>query len=203
MLAGCNLVYSEQPLFTKADAAGAAPLKPGLWAKVDPACAFDPAKPVAEWPDCAGAMVITPDRLLDPSKPGQTADYVLASGEPRVLQAPYKNDAGVSLYFYLGIKPLQLDSRGRIVEFESWIAQCGPPPPKSDKPISDKTPMSEFISREPLPGLIPNRKTGMCKAVSQDPVRASVKVSRPWGDEPKPVKWVGEAPAVAAPAANE
>ena len=200
MLAGCNLVYSEKPLFTKADSVGAAPFKPGLWARVDKGCEVDVTKPVAQWPECAGAMVITPTSLIDPAKPGESADYVLVAGDPPILQAPYKNDAGLTLYFYIGIKPLALDSKGRMVGFESWISQCGPPPPKSDKPISDKTPMSEFVTKEPIPGLIPNSKTGMCKAIAQDPVRASAKASRAWSDEIKPVKWVADAPPPAAAA---
>ena len=53
LLGACNMVHSDHPLFTAADAAGAASFRPGVWADPDPGCDFDPNLPVKQWPDCA------------------------------------------------------------------------------------------------------------------------------------------------------
>jgi hypothetical protein len=193
LLGGCNLVYSERPLFSASDAAGAPALRPGLWARPEADCAFDETKPVADWPDCANGLVFRPDMAFDPKKPGETAAYVLAAGDPRVFQAPFKTGQGEQIgYIYLGVEPAKLDGQGRITAFEAWPAQCGPPPPKPASAKPDAMPTAEgLVTKAPLPGLKLDAKTGMCLADSQEPVRRSAKASRAWADKgPALARWV-------------
>jgi hypothetical protein len=185
-LGGCNFVYSQKPMFTAADARGGAPLRPGIWMKPEGACEFDKTKPVKQWPECAGAIVVRSDRLLDPAKPDKIIDYVMAAGDPRVFQTPVTDDTKKTLYLYGGVHPTGHDDQGRITAFISWIAQCGPPPPKP-KP-DDQHP--RYLTEHPLPGLKVDEKSGMCEAVTPDPVRAAVKASQAWSEDIKPANWV-------------
>ena len=57
-LSGCNVVVSEEPWFTAADAAPAPVLRDGLWLSAEPDCRFDEAKPAEQWPDCADATFV-------------------------------------------------------------------------------------------------------------------------------------------------
>ena len=60
-LSGCNVVVSEDPWFTVADAAPAPVLRDGLWLKGAPDCRFDDAKPAEQWPDCADGFFVRGD----------------------------------------------------------------------------------------------------------------------------------------------
>ena len=60
MLGGCNLVVSQTPVFRAADAAGAPPFKPGLWASPGPGCTFDESTPFDAWPKCANGSEFGP-----------------------------------------------------------------------------------------------------------------------------------------------
>lgn len=52
-LSGCNVVLSDEPWFTTADAQGAPKMRDGLWRNDDPDCRFDDSKPAERWPECA------------------------------------------------------------------------------------------------------------------------------------------------------
>jgi hypothetical protein len=57
-LSGCNIVVSEDPWFTAADAAPAPVLRDGLWLAAESDCRFDDARPAEQWPDCADAFFV-------------------------------------------------------------------------------------------------------------------------------------------------
>src|SRR4051794_8822579 len=59
MLSGCNMVYSERPLFAPRDARGAPVLRTGLWVKPKLDCKYDASKPAAAIDECAEPLVIT------------------------------------------------------------------------------------------------------------------------------------------------
>ncbi len=209
LLGGCNLVYAEKPLFTQADAAGAPQLRPGIWAKRAPNCRFDKAKPVADWPECADPSVVTAERIGDPADATKQMPYLLAAGDPRVMQLEVKPDADKPfVWFFAGLKPLKTDRQGRIVEARTWLVQCGPPPPKPPEKTESDTPANETpeqasarmqaeidaqinasVTREPLPGL--TVKEGMCVATEPGPVRNAARASLAWDDdEPSVIYWV-------------
>jgi len=196
-LGGCNLVVSEKPLFTQADAAGAPVLRPGAWVSPKGDCSFDETKPVADWPECANPVVIRPGEIFDPRKAESQGPYVLAAGDPRIVQAPIKPGGDVepkgedkTLFAYLGLKPRRFDGQGRIVEFESWFVQCGPPPPEPPKSTKKLPSPSQFVTRRPLPGLKVDPKSGTCVAVSQGPVRNAARSSRAWAEHVDVARWV-------------
>jgi hypothetical protein len=57
-LAGCNMVVSEEPWFTAADAVPEPTLRDGLWLSASADCRVDETKPAERWPDCASASFV-------------------------------------------------------------------------------------------------------------------------------------------------
>jgi hypothetical protein len=57
-LSGCNMVVSEEPWFSAADAAPAPVLRDGLWRSTESDCRFEETKPAEQWPDCADAVFV-------------------------------------------------------------------------------------------------------------------------------------------------
>ncbi len=102
VLGACtNMVRSPVPWFDSVDAAGAPPLRDGVWAAVDPSCRFDARRPLEQWPDCAQGRVIRGSEELDlnysdkEDEHGWRAQsfndwtvesFVLAAGDPRIEQ---------------------------------------------------------------------------------------------------------------------
>jgi len=211
MLGGCNMVYAEKAIFTQADAAGAPQLRPGLWVQHKPDCDFDEAKPIAQWPECADPSLVTATTVGDMTDPTKQTPYVLAGGDPRVLQIEVTPDPDKpTIWIFAGLKPLKTDSQGRITEARTWMVQCGPPPPKPPEdaapPADEAAPasgeqtadsiqadvdrqMAASVTREPLPGL--TIKDGMCTATERDPVRNAAAASLAWDEDPPSViHWV-------------
>jgi hypothetical protein len=192
-LAGCNLVYSERPLFGPADAAGDAPLRTGIWLERDAGCQFDETRPVRRWPKCADWMLVRRAQLLALEAGPRTwtvYDYVLAAGRPRVLQVAVTDAEATDhrlAYYYLGLDPVRLDPQGRIVEYRQWAAECGPPPP----PGAPGQPRRSLTDR-PLPGLTPAPDADHpddCRADSAAAVRDAAKATAAWA-APNDWRWV-------------
>ncbi len=201
-LGGCNLVMSKIPVFTAADAAGAPPLRPGVWAGAEKDCAFDEHQPATNWPHCAGGSVISADAAFDPSDPKTASPYILASGDPRVMQilvdfggldqgkpASGSADGDKKVHIFLGLQPLDHDGAGRITRAELWFIQCGPPPPKSTaaKP-ADSANGAQFATQHPLPGM--TMEGDDCTPSGKAAVRAAARPSRAWDDQRKVIHWV-------------
>jgi hypothetical protein len=177
MLGGCNLVHSSTPMFSAADAAGAPAFREGVWASPERGCNFDPNLPVKAWPKCAnGADSIAPDK-------GET--YLFVAGDPEIIQVRQEDDNHAVIYLYAGLRPLKLDSQGRITAFQGWMIQCGPPP-RTSKNHNQGT-------RHPLPGLVMDADRKGCTPVSPAAVRAAAAPSRAWSDEVNTNIWVRDA----------
>ncbi len=149
MLGGCNLVVSQTPVFSAADAAGAPPFKPGFWASPDPGCDFKESAPFDTWPKCANGSEIQRDAIVGTMEPttvtassgDKTASgpkkvalpYVLAAGDPRVMQVdlhiPEAGLGQLGFFYFVAVKPTRFDDDGRITAAQIWPIQCGPPPP--------------------------------------------------------------------------
>lgn len=102
LLAACtNMVRSQAPWFDPINAAGAPPLRDGVWAAVAPDCRFDADRPLEQWPGCAQGRVIRGgEQLALNSVRSEDADgrqtwaqydwsseaLVLAAGDPRINQ---------------------------------------------------------------------------------------------------------------------
>ncbi len=212
LLGGCNMVVSETPLFFARDAEGAPPLRPGVWAQRKADCEFDSSKPVKEWPECAGGAVISAGYFGEPEGGDKKAPYVLAAGDPRVLQLEMKEEDMKLMYFFAGLQPLKSDDRGRIIEARTWMVQCGPPPPPRPEGAPEPEPapapenetaeemearlereveqaVSQGLTKELLPGL--EAKGGMCIARDQGAVRNAAAKSLAWDEDPPSIiYWV-------------
>jgi len=208
-LGGCNLVVSATPVFSAADAAGAPPLRPGVWAAPQPNCDFKPADPLAAWPDCAGGAVITATAFVtavDPSnvgpsgqapapgaaKPQKNVPYILAAGDPRVLQIdmelPLDPAAKTRLFVFAALKPTTHDADGRITGAEIWFVQCGPPPPPKPTGSGGGT-ETGGITDHPLPGMTVD-KGGTCTTNDKAALRNAAVASRAWADPVGALHWV-------------
>lgn len=183
LLGGCaNLVYSEGPLFTAADARGAPRFKPGVWVGEEPGCVVDTAKPLDQWGDCAEGWVMTRRGLADPSLfKGSSA--LLVAGDPMILQLATEPPAESNEHYYSAIKALQTDRAGRITAFATWPVQCGPPPASAgrDQPATGTT-------DSPLPGL--EIRVRNCLARDAASVRFAARASEAWTREPARARWV-------------
>jgi hypothetical protein len=195
-LQACAMVGSNKPLFSAPDTRDGPQLRAGLWAMPDEDCKdFDPIKPAAAWPKCANLVKVTADTIGgveqqdDGSMKAVALTYVLAAGDPRVLQlaAPADKKPTDPNFLYLGLRPTRLDDKGRAVEVKAWMALCEKPDSKA---------LLQKHTPHPLPGLTPTADGKGCLATSPGPVREAVKVSEGWlkdgenGDAIIAIHWV-------------
>lgn len=140
LLGACNMVVTKDPVFSRADGAGAASMRPGVWngdsSSAD--CKVDESKPLSQWPECANGFVVLDDHRLGSfvdqsgARAWSTTEYVLAGGEPRILQVHVTlgtDPVMPTVYLYAAYRPTRFDDQGRIVAGQSWVVICGPPPP--------------------------------------------------------------------------
>jgi hypothetical protein len=209
MLGGCNLVVSQTPVFQAADASGAPPFKPGLWASPDPGCDFKESAPFDAWPKCANGSEIRPDAIMatvDPSAVTATSDnkaasgpkkiamqYVLAAGDPRVMQVdlhiPEAGLGQLGFFYFVAVKPTRFDDDGRITAAQLWPIQCGPPPPPQTTQTANGNDMTKgMVTEHPLPGL--KVDNGECTPADKAAVRDAATPSRAWADNVGELHWV-------------
>jgi len=203
LLGACNMVATKQPLFSNADAAGAAPLRPGVWRETaQKPCDFDETRPLAEWPDCADGFVVRHGQVggyntdANGKKTWTSSELIVAGGEPRVIQVLLK-DLGVKglgelpfgpMYLYLAARPTRFDDQGRIVAYTAWPILCGPPPPPDAKGPDGNSTRTGTL--EPLPGLTMDKDANNCATTSQDVVRAAARASEQWRQTTTEDHWV-------------
>ena len=201
LLGGCNMVVTQTPMFTKADGAGAPGFRPGVWrGKPNAGCAFDETSPLDSWPACANGAIVDDDAISmvktvnGARTVGAKISYVLAAGEPRILQlsvAGLPTGLGLSLsgYFYGGVQPTKTDDRGRIIAYTTWFVACGPPPPP---PAAGSSPNKiSFATLSPFPGLVMDKAGQNCTPNSGAALRnAAVESSRLPADSPSQTRWV-------------
>ncbi|MDQ0462438.1 hypothetical protein QO010_000186 [Caulobacter ginsengisoli] len=202
LLGACNQMTSTQPLFSAADAAGAPALKDGLWLTDEPDCRVDVRKPVQKWPVCARWYVVRGGEVLnfhaaDRDSPAEweTMSFLLASGEPRIMQADIRGvlnqaDKPVPMFMYLALTPTVLDSEGRITAQNWWMVLCGPPPldarGKPDPAAQTKAPFAgmTLIKAEGEKGFDAD-----CTASDRGSVRAAAVASQALGPV-KADRWI-------------
>ena len=210
-LSGCSMVTSDQPLFQQADTKDAPVLRPGVWAMPDKAeCVFDAKAAAATWPKCANATVVAGDTFIQiastavekqdsggegeaaaapaetgksegATKANQTMRFVLAGGQPPVLQLqrPSGETKGPP-FVYAGVRVTASDDQKRVTGLKVWLALCSKPEALKGDPNVKPAP--------PLPGLIMRKGNPTeCVATAKDPVRNSVIKSEAWlsGGDPK------------------
>ena len=189
-LGGCNLVVTPSPLFSAADQAPGALPRPGVWRTAQkPDCAFDPEKPLGEWPECSGGVALQAGgraRYFDhAAKPPawKTQPLLFLPGSPMIGQVEV-TVVGEALpvakpYVYLGVRPTRTDEAQRIVAMKVWPVQCGPPPP-GDTPS---------LTKSLLPGLTAERGELACTTMKVAALRAAAAASEAWAPEPMRGEW--------------
>jgi hypothetical protein len=188
LLGGCNVLMTQNPLLTGADAAGAPPMRPGVWAEeLKPDCQADLSQPLASWPSCADGFVVLPGGKVgtfqqQDGKPAWvTSDLVMAAGDPLLLQARMEANIGGGVqpaaYIYAGARPTRFDDQGRVVELTTWPVLCGPPAP-ADAKNPDGT--QRYGTLQPADGLTMDPQGNDCTTTSGDAARAAAKASEAW-----------------------
>jgi hypothetical protein len=180
LLGGCNMVHSDHPLFTAADAVGAPTFRGGVWAAPEPGCDFDPNLPVKQWPHCANG------ESMRNAEVGTT--MLVAAGKPLIVQVTSNGtDDGAKAppdYFFVALDPVRLDGAGQIVAMHSWPIECGPPRRQSRH---SKGPRGTL---HPWPGMRMDPDGNNCTPASTAAIRAAALLSRPIGPAPNGAYWV-------------
>jgi hypothetical protein len=185
LLGGCNVLLTKDPLFTKADEAGAARLRPGIWAEeIKPDCQVDTAQPLSAWPGCVNAFVVMDDGRFgsyeqhDGKPVWSETDIVTAAGDPMVFQMHLEGQQAGSPelvgYAYGAVRPTKLDEAGRVIAEESWGVLCGPPPPADAKKPDGST---RYGTLQPFSGMTMDADGNDCVTTSPDAARAAAKAS--------------------------
>jgi hypothetical protein len=189
LLGGCNMLMTKDPLFSRADAAGAPRMRPGVWEQAPAAdCTLDESQPLASWPSCASGFVVENDHTVggfnqrDGKPVWSTTPYLLAAGDPLIFQIHLSDEAGPTpmppLYVYAAMRPTRFDDRGRITAVTSWAVLCGPPPPADAKGPDGTSPRSGTL--EPAAGLTMDDAANDCTTTSQDAARHAAAASEHW-----------------------
>ncbi|MGZ8363988.1 MAG: hypothetical protein ACXW3D_08700 [Caulobacteraceae bacterium] len=197
-LSGCNMVYSERPLFAPKDTRGAPVLRTGLWVKPKLDCKYDASKPAAEIDECAEPLVITATDLRPPKSKAktegpQTLPYILVKGSPPVMQIEVdlgkegmKN--GKRVWVYQGLEITKTDEAGRVIAGRLWSAQCGQPPAGTVDADGTRVNSISSVTEHPLPGL--KMVESNCVASNQKSVRNAVRASQAWDKDQSTIRWV-------------
>lgn len=126
----------EGPLFAAADAAGAPPIKDGLWLADGPDCKVEADRSAYDWPACARWFVVQNGerRTFAPSQRDRhvgdwlTERIVVAAGEPRIIQTAGVTASGGTAIGYLAMSPIAYDpDGGPITSLQTWTIDCSPP----------------------------------------------------------------------------
>ncbi|MFC3077307.1 hypothetical protein ACFODL_04315 [Phenylobacterium terrae] len=192
-LCACNVVMSEEPLFTEADAKRAPAFRDGAWVSLTAECQAQWRDPKAPPPSCVEHGEVRGGRLVPPDDPSM-AVIVAGGGEPLIVQVRFTQEEAATgepfrVHIYGALKPTRLDERGRIVEARRWLVLCGEPPPGAGQ---DSLRREEHLTARPLPGLTVDKELGICRAGTAAAVRAAARASEAWDLEKAVVRWVGD-----------
>jgi hypothetical protein len=153
-LAGCNMVVSEEPWFTAADAAPEPVLRDGLWLQAAADCRVDEAEPAERWPECAHATFVrgserwtmrwdqesgrrrrsfagweSDNAELSDALLIQNGDHLIAQDPPPAEAVGERAEEGDrEVYTYAALRPLRHDDQGKVTAMAFWLVQCGPLP---------------------------------------------------------------------------
>ncbi len=198
LLAGCNMVVSDEPVLSSAPDGPA--MKAGLWvddSKED--CRFDPAQRPEQWPECADPAIVTEDGRFytydRDERSWRGIELVLAPGEPTVVQVQIPGELtdlepNSPKFVYLALNPTEFDAAGRMIAIEIWIIFCGPVDPSragSGYPAGVTT-------AAPFAGLTMDE--GFCRPRDLAALRNAARRSVGLQDEKGAARWVGEAEGI-------
>lgn len=178
LLGACNMAISETSVFAERDAARLTP-RDGIWLSDDPDCRFDPSLPEAQWPGCAVWLIVHGSghelRLQNGKGEAQQARYVIAKGQPTIVQILWRDEAkddGKTFYVFFGLEPGPLQRDGTFSSASSWEVKCGVKDPSS----------SEIKA---YPGI-----TAECRPKSGGGVRSAAGASRPTAEMAMDWRWL-------------
>jgi hypothetical protein len=178
LLGACNMAISETPLFANVDKANLTP-RDGVWVSEDPECRFDSGLSENQWPSCATWIIVNGSKgemlLRNGKGEAQEARFVIANGQPLIVQLLWRDDAkedGKTFYVFFGLEPGPA-GRDRSFAFAvGWEVKCG-----------TKEPGSSDI--KPYPGISPE-----CRPSSAGAVRFAAAASRSTAEMAMSWRWL-------------
>jgi len=176
-LGACNVVATQAPLFSQADAS---PLKlhDGVWAPEDDQCRFDQTKPVDAWPACAQPLLVRDGEFLTWQADSKTwrsdatGKILIVAGDPLILEARDTPAESEPVYLYAGFTP-RTDAQGRIISVRAWPVLCGPPPPGPKG-----APATQAGTKTPFPGMTMDAKGQTCTTSDPGALRSAARASK-------------------------
>ena len=178
LLGACNMAISETPLFADVDKASFRP-RDGVWLADDPECQFDSNLPESRWPSCATWIVVHSANgemvVRDGKGEDQQARYVIANGEPLVVQVLWRDDAkedGKTFYVFFGLEPGPAGPDNSFATAAAWEVKCG-----------TKDPAGSDIKA--YPGISPE-----CRPSSKDSIRSAAQISRSTAEMAMTLRWL-------------
>lgn len=177
LLGACNLVISESPMFTEAERSSVGP-KDGIWLSDEPDCVFDTDKAEAEWPDCAGWLVVRDSGrefwMRDGKGQSERGNYLIAGADPPIVQVKYADAAkedGKTFYVFFGLEPSAPVAGGPFTAASTWEVQCG---------------VKKGSETDPFAGISPE-----CRPSSQEAIRSAALASRNTAEMAMRWRWLG------------
>ncbi len=178
LLGACNMAISETPVFDERDAAKLVP-REGIWLSDDPDCRFDPGLSETQWPGCAIWLIVHSNGrellLQDGKGEAQQARYVIAKGQPTIVQILWRDEAkddGKTFYVFFGLEPGGAQPDGTFVTASSWEVKCG---------VKDAS-SSEIAA---YPGITPECRPELAKSI-----RSAAVASRPTAEMAMDWRWL-------------
>jgi hypothetical protein len=200
LLTGCNLVITHTPMFAAADSAGAPVPRPGLWRmEMGDKCQVDETRPLKEWPNCAGGMVLGAGTVSYFDTNGaapvwKTEPLILAAGQPIVGQVTLNVSGDIKLtggaFIYVGIRPTRLDEAGRLTQFEFWPVQCGPPTKDAGKYFTDRPAVGVKVEPITADPQLDKSLGPVCTIGDPAVMRRVAAQSEAWVDHKATGRWV-------------
>lgn len=211
-LAGCNMVVSKEPWFTKADASGAPRLKEGVWRDVS--CSRENITH-CELIEVTGGGLRRPeparpskgDAQIRAQMPEMKASYLVVPGVPEIIQVEFRvrgkdpsegHEIEETTIGYLGFAPTERDADGQVVAAEVWPIVCGPQPREGDANYG-LTDEQGSVTNRPLPGLVMIDGDVSCSAKNRDALLQAARETRTMDGAPMKVHWIPRPPTLKEP----
>lgn len=207
-LSGCNLVVSDEPMLEDSEESADPPeFRDGLWLIENDKCRVNEARPVAEWPDCAGALSVDSDTWSTPeweNVQGAGSKRVLAgwtnqstfvvSGDPAMMEVKATQEDEEteeeyeSPYLYFGVRPTAFDKQGKVTAMRLWPARCGPVTNPTRRISPEGEAVGTYVTARPFAGLTIAEYN--CKAENLDALKSAIRSSEALAGNVRRAHWV-------------
>jgi hypothetical protein len=168
MLSGCNVAMSDKPLFAATERSISFRIADGLWLREEENCPVDLVKPYAEWPKCAGWVIVADHRIVggaDIPSEELPQDIFIVDGPPPIVQAEIPKKDRATIYYFFALEPRIAPAGGKLRALTLWIVPCGTEKKVEGASVSEVTPFEGFS-----PDCVAASKEAVLRAATRRPV---------------------------------